>query len=100
MGAPRDRLDPAEATFQLLIERSHDPAIIWGADGAIRYVNPAAVAALGYDSAAHLIGRGISELSHGEGLRKRDGSIAQLEMSQHAVEFGGRPATLGQCRDA
>ena len=96
----RDRLDPGEATFQLLVERARDAALIWGADGAIRYVNAAAVAVLGYDSAAHLIGRSIHELVHPDGLRRVDGEIAQLEMHSHEVEFGGRPATLATCRDA
>jgi PAS domain S-box-containing protein len=125
---PRDRVsdvvrvDPSEASFRALIELLPDGVVVHRA-GRILYINPAGVRRLGYDSAADLVGRPVTDIIHpddraevagrlariaatGEPLEmrerrllKRDGSIVLAEVVALQVMFDGAPAVVALSHD-
>ncbi|MGE5187260.1 MAG: PAS domain S-box protein [Acidobacteriota bacterium] len=111
-----DALRRSEAQFRTLIERS-PMLILVHRGGRIVYVNPVAVARLGYERADELVGEAVLELvhpedresvrermgrtvSHGSGapgearMRRRDGSWLYTEGEGMVLDFDGEPATV------
>jgi PAS domain S-box-containing protein len=114
-------LRSSEARFRLLAEAAPDTITVI-AGGKFVYVNPAAVRTLGFASAEELMARPLDELlfsdetaammqrigerHEGKSLtpreyhgRRKDGSVATLEISAIAIEFQGQPAVLAIGRD-
>jgi two-component system cell cycle sensor histidine kinase/response regulator CckA len=111
----------SEANFRTLIERSPFCVFVHSA-GLFRYVNPAAIALLGYDSAGELLGRRVLDLVHAEDrdavqsrmrhtqrhgggaagearMLRRDGSIVVVEAEGLLLDFDGEPSNVVLCRD-
>jgi PAS domain S-box-containing protein len=84
-----DALVASEANFRTLIERSPSATFVHR-DGRYVYVNPAAVAMLGYQSADEIIGRSVLEFIHPD---DRDAIRARMELTTHS---GATPAGAGR----
>jgi PAS domain S-box-containing protein len=114
-------LRASEARFRTLAEAAPDTITVI-AGGRFVYANPAAVAVLGFDSAEELMARPLDELLFPDEMqvmmqrirelaggaklvpreyhgRRKDGSVATLEISAIAIEHEGRPAVLAIGRD-
>jgi PAS domain S-box-containing protein len=124
LGARREMesaLRASEARFRQLAEAAPDTITVI-AGGKFVYANPAAVRVLGFASAEELMARPLDELlfadetgvmmqrirerQEGRSLtpreyhgRRKDGSLATLEISAIAIEFQGQPAVLAIGRD-
>src|SRR4051812_1983008 len=74
-----------------VLEAAAQPILVVDPDGVIRFANPAAVAALGYDSASELLG-----LSNHETIRfRRDGSKLSVGFVSVPIEMReGRGAVV------
>ena len=109
----------SEENFRRLIERSPSATFVHR-DGRFLYVNPAAVAMLGYQHQTDLIGHDVLELIHPgdhELARDRlsrtaidsapaearmiraDGSVAILEGQTTLLEFDGKPTQVAVAHD-
>lgn len=110
-------LRESEQRFRTLAEASLDSITVI-ADRRFIYVNPAASAILGFDTPEELMARPLDQLlvdpeetrdmgerigriMHGERLapreyrgRKKDGSVAVIEISTTPITYDGRPAVL------
>jgi PAS domain S-box-containing protein len=84
-----DALVKSEANFRTLIERAPTATFVHR-NGRYLYVNPAAVAMLGYQSASEIIGRKVLEFIHPE-----DRELVHARMEQ-TVKTGGTPAGVGR----
>jgi PAS domain S-box-containing protein len=74
-----------------ILDLIRQPVYVAGRDGRIRYVNPAAVRALGYDDASELIGRRAHRLLR---HKRADGTpLRESLVDQHAVR-GGETLTV------
>jgi PAS domain S-box-containing protein len=116
-----DALRASEARFRKLAEAAPDTITVI-AGGKFVYANPAAVRVLGFADAEELMARPLDELlfadetqvmmarirdrEQGRQLtpreyhgRRKDGSVATLEISAIAIEYGGQPAVLAIGRD-
>jgi PAS domain S-box-containing protein len=115
-------LRESEQRFRILAEASVDSITVIS-DGRFVYANPAAAAVLGFDTPEELMarplglllvdpeemrdmGERIARIMRGERLppreyrgRKKDGSVAVMEISTAAMTYDGRPATLSFGRD-
>ncbi|MBA3852857.1 MAG: hybrid sensor histidine kinase/response regulator [Gemmatimonas sp.] len=120
-GRPTPQLDPTQM-YRDLVELSPEAAYIV-ADGRFVYLNPAAVALFGADSASRLLGRDVLERVHPDdhalALARRklvlttgapapmiemrfialDGRIFEVEVHATKLIFDGRPATYAAARD-
>jgi len=112
---------PAEA-FRHLVESAPDGIVI-SRNGVVLYANPAAVALLGYENAAQLVGQSMgsfldqvalttmrsrlqkmAETGETLGAReytavRRDGTNVTVEITSIFIDFEGAPAVLGFARD-
>jgi PAS domain S-box-containing protein len=79
----------SEANFRTLIERSPTATFVHRA-GTYLYVNPAAVAMLGYQSADQIIGRSVFEFIHPD---DREMVRARMDQTTHS---GGTPPGAGR----
>jgi PAS domain S-box-containing protein len=116
-----EQLRGSEANFRALIERSPFCVFVHRA-GLFRYLNPAAIALLGYDSVGELLGRRVLDLVHAEDrdavqsrmrhtqrhgggaagvarMLRRDGSIVVVEAEGLLFDFDGEPSNVVLCRD-
>jgi two-component system cell cycle sensor histidine kinase/response regulator CckA len=116
-----ESLRRSEANFRELIERSPF-AVLVHRGGLFVYVNPAAVAMLGYGSADELVGTAVLDLVHpddrdavrtrmahtmkyGSGapgearMRRRDGSYVVSEGEGLLLDFDGQPSNVVVGRD-
>src|SRR5258706_2785676 len=106
----------SEANFRTLIERAPVASFVHRV-GQILYVNPAAVAMLGHQSATDIVGRSILEFVHpddrddvtkriaalanggavptgGARLVRADGSTLVMEVDSVLLDFDGEPANV------
>ncbi|HET9990416.1 MAG TPA: ATP-binding protein, partial [Kofleriaceae bacterium] len=111
-----DALVASEANFRALIERSPTATFVHR-DGRYRYVNPAAVAMLRYQSADQIVGRSVLEFIHpddremvrarmiqttqtgstpaGTGrMLRADGSVFVIEAEGIRLDFDGQPSNV------
>ncbi len=111
----------SEANFRALIERA-PTLILVHRDGVVRYVNPAAATALGYDSSSELVGKAVIDLVHpddraavrtrmdhtkraGGGapgiarMKRLDGTYIATEGEGVLLDFDGEPSTVVLGRD-
>ena len=116
-----DALVTSEANFRALIERSPSATFVHR-DGRHVYVNPAAVAMLGYQSADEIIGRSVLDFIHPddrEAIRARmaqttqagatpagtgrmlraDGSVVVIEAEGIRLDFDGQPSNVVMGQD-
>ncbi len=116
-----EQLRGSEANFRALIERSPFCVFVHHA-GLFRYVNPATIALLGYDSAGELLGRPVLEVVHPEDhaavqsrmnhtrhhgggapvearMLRRDGTVVVVEAEGLLLDFDGEPSNVVLCRD-
>jgi len=117
-----DALQSSEASFRALTEKSPD-GIIVHRNGRIVYLNPAAMASLGYTQRDELIGRNYIELLHPEEradtlkriremlesgeatpareerFLRRDEGTSTLETVSIPLEFDGEPSVVALSRD-
>ncbi len=114
-------LKVSEARFRSLIERSPDLVGVMR-DGTFLYVNPSCVRYFGYESAAEIVGRKVTDFIHPDekGLLderhgpeaedgplppheyrivRKDGSIVHAEIASMEIDYDGAPALLGIGRD-
>lgn len=75
----------SEANFRTLIERSPTLTFVHR-DGKVQYVNPAAVAQLGYDTADELVGKSVLEIVHPD-----DHDAVRVRMERTQRDGGGAP---------
>jgi PAS domain S-box-containing protein len=106
----------SEANFRTLIERAPMATFVHH-DGHYLYVNPAAVAMLGYDSAQEMIGRPVLDFVHpddrervrermlqtvrtgstpaGVGrMLRRDGTVFAVEVEGVRLDYDGKPSNV------
>ena len=111
-----DALVASEANFRTLIERSPTATFVHR-DGTYLYVNPAAVAMLGYQSADEIVGRAVLEFIHPDDrelvraridetsrsggsppnagrMLRADGSVFVFEAQGIRLDFNGQPANV------
>lgn len=122
MTEQRGTESPGEGSFRQLVEAAPD-ALVVSRDGVLLYVNPAAVALLGFERAEELVGQPMSlfleepavrtmreRLAHarrtGEKLqpleypaRRRDGTRLVAELSSMLTLWDGQPAVVAFARD-
>ncbi|MEO8841232.1 MAG: PAS domain S-box protein [Kofleriaceae bacterium] len=84
-----DALVESEANFRALIERSPTATFVHR-EGCYLYVNPAAVAMLGYHSADEIVGRSVLEFIHPDDREMVRARMAQTEQT------GGTPPGAGR----
>ena len=115
------QLRRSEANFRTMIERSPAATFVHR-DGSYIYVNPAAVALLGYTRAEDMIGKSVFDFIHpddreairqrlqtsvevgvaGSGevrMIRRDGGIVVVEVERILLDFDGAPANVVIGRD-
>jgi PAS domain S-box-containing protein len=111
-----DLLQRSERNFRTLIGRSPE-AVIIRQHGRIAYVNPAGLRLLGYTEPSRVLGTGWQAVLHPEDrataeapappaekareqrLLRSDGLTVAVELTELALEFNGRAATVVLARD-